>query len=77
MKVYEDRQTTYRQLVDLKCDLCGESVYSECDEFECTISMKDRPFGEEREFDICRQCWGTRLLYWLSNQGVTTSGRVD
>ena len=73
MKIYKDRQTTYRQLVDLVCDLCGKSAYGECDEFECTIRMKDRPLGaelpdEERSYDVCRDCWETRLRLWIVNE---------
>ena len=60
------------------CDLCGVKITTDTYEVdEVTVkhqyghSYPEGGFGQEVEVDMCGECFESKLMPWLSSQGVT------
>jgi hypothetical protein len=85
MKTYEEKLTPMppklqKFLKEIKCDLCGKTTKNEWkteyyDAFESEIKMKtgdnypDGGAGELVEIDICPDCFTSKLIPWVKEQG--------
>lgn len=83
MKKYEKREskpTFYDVLVEIKCDLCGKTTNNEWlkDSYDATETEvrwktgENYPSGgsgETTTIDICPDCFETKLIPWVKEQG--------
>lgn len=89
MKTWKKKTVTKEEtfLEKMNCDLCGSVVLKEdwstgrFDTEETVISMKqgssypEGASGVETTFDICPDCFETKLIPWLEDQGAEAQKR--
>jgi hypothetical protein len=89
MKIYKTvtkPATTYQEVDQIACDLCGRTTRKRWkedgfDALETEVRIKEGSSypeggsGTEIEFDVCPDCFKSKLIPWLEGQGAKTTVR--
>lgn len=80
MRHYEERivpEHTEQRLSHVTCDICGDEIKKEMyDATEMTIEMRtgssypEGGYGEKIEYDLCDECFKSKLMPWLEKKGA-------
>ena len=79
MKIHKDVERVVRTLVEVRCDLCGERIFSDYETVDEVIIKHRRgvhypeaAWGHELVIDLCGKCWCEKVLPRLRILGILT-----
>lgn len=65
MKTYAEKTITHKELVEVRCDLCGVATAS-----PATTVELDSQDGVKTAFDVCPACFVEKLVPWFDSHGA-------